>query len=129
MGWIERVKEVITALRASGKEENEVKEIVQQAADRATVRPKLERGLTDVAAEFGISKEVLTTPEYEQQYETFAMMASDAIQEMFKKIREAGLTAEQVETAMQMMHGSRQQESNNWRKMHGLPMRRKGKGR
>lgn len=44
-----------------------------------------------------------------------------------------GVTAEQVKTAIMKMCDSQRctnrQNTNNWRKMHGLPMRRKQKAR
>lgn len=126
MGWIERVKDIISGLRASGKKEDEVREIVAQEADKATVRQQEERVQTDVAALFRVQKEVLTEPEYQEQYEAFASVTGEAMRRMFEKIKDAVITGE---AALRMIYSSRKQESNNWRKMHGLPMRRKGKRR
>lgn len=75
MGWTDKIKDIIGELRASGKNEDEVEELVQQAAEKATCR------LNDIL--------------------------------------------EVTETA----RGSSQQNINNWRRMHGLPMQRKGKKR
>ncbi|WP_455618836.1 hypothetical protein [Eisenbergiella sp.] len=129
MEWIERVKGIIGRLRGNGKTEPEIEEIVQQAADKATVTQEAEQTQAKVAEAYGIPCELLTSPEYEQQYAFFAKAAGEAMRRIIEKIREAGMTAEQVEAALRMMHGSRQQESNNWRKLHGLPMRRKGRKR
>lgn len=131
MEWIERVKGIIGRLRRNGKTESEIEEIVQQAADKATVTQEMERSQAEaeVATMFRALSELLTSPEFEQQYLFFAKAAGEAMRRIIDKIREAGMTAEQVAAALRMMHGSRQQESNNWRKLHGLPMRRKGRKR
>lgn len=118
MGWIEKVKDIIGGLRASGKNEKEIENIVQQASDKATV-----------AAAFKVPEKWLTAQEYEQQYRTFAEAAGETMRQLIKKINEAGMTTEQTIAAIRTMHSVRQQESNNWRKIHGLPMRRKGKRR
>lgn len=129
MAWIEKVKGIIGRLRRSGKTEPEIEEIVQQAADKATATQEMVRTQAEVAAAFKVSNEPLALSEYEQQYMLFAKAAGEAMRRIIDKIKEAGMTAEQVAAALRMMHGSRQQESNNWRKLHGLPMRRKGRKR
>ncbi len=40
MGFVEKVKNVISKLRAAGKTEKEVSEIIEQAAEAATVLKK-----------------------------------------------------------------------------------------
>lgn len=129
MEWIEKVKGIIGRLRRNGKTEPEIEEIVKQAADKATVTQEMARSQAEVATVFRAPSELLTSPEYEQQYMLFAKAAGEAMRRIIEKIKEAGMTAEQVAAALRMMHGSRQQESNNWRKLHGLPMRRKGRKR
>lgn len=129
MEWIEKVKGIIGRLRRNGKTEPEIEEIVQQAADKATVTQEMERSQAEVATMFRVPSELLASPEFEQQYLFFAKAAGEAMRRIIDKIREEGITAEQVAAALRMMHGSRQQESNNWRKLHGLPMRRKGRER
>ena len=42
MGFVEKVKNVISKLRAEGKTEKEVSEIIEQAAEAATVLKKTE---------------------------------------------------------------------------------------
>ena len=42
MGFVEKVKNVISKLRAAGKTEKEVSEIIEQAAEAATVLKKTE---------------------------------------------------------------------------------------
>jgi hypothetical protein len=88
MGWIERMKSIICGLKASGKSEKEIEQIVQQAADKATVGG---------GSEYGIK-------------------AQDAVDALTYAV--AAQARYRVRT-----------ESNNWRKMHRLPMRRKGKRR
>lgn len=78
MEWIEKVKGIICGLKTSGKSEKEIEQIVQQAADKATVGVK----------------------------------TRDAIDALIYAV------------AVQGRYEARK-ESNNWRKMHGLPMRRK----
>lgn len=129
MEWIEKAKGIIGRLRRNGKSEPEIEEIVQRAAEKATVTQGVVRSQAEVATMFRAPSELLTSPEFEQQYLFFAKAAGEAMRRIIDKIREAGMTAEQVAAALWMMHGSRQQESNNWRKLHGLPMRRKGRKR
>lgn len=129
MEWIEKVKGIIGRLRRNGKSEPEIEEIVQRAAEKATVTQGMVRSQAETATMFRAPSELLTSPEFEQQYLFFAKAAGEAMRRIIDKIREAGMTAEQVAVALRMMHGSRQQESNNWRKLHGLPMRRKGRKR
>lgn len=129
MEWIEKVKGIIGRLRRNGKSKPEIEEIVQRAAEKATVTQGGVRSQAEVATMFRAPSERLTSPEFEQQYLFFAKAAGEAMRRIIDKIREAGMTAEQVAAALRMIHGSRQQESNNWRKLHGLPMRRKGRKR
>ncbi|MFR1310795.1 MAG: hypothetical protein ACLSCO_19210 [Gallintestinimicrobium sp.] len=42
MGFVEKVKNVISRLRAAGKTEKEVSEIIEQAAETATILKKTE---------------------------------------------------------------------------------------
>lgn len=111
MEWVDKVKDIIGGLRASGKSEKEMEDIVQQASDKETVT---------VAEAFKIPEKLLTAQEFEQQYRTFAEAAGETMRQLIKKINEV---------VIRTMHSVRQQESNNWRKMHGMPMRRKGKRR
>lgn len=97
MGWIEKVKEIICGLKASGKNKKEIKQIVQQAADKATV------GCDDLG--FVIAKSGVKARD---AMDAFAYVAyALAVRERYEKIK----------------------ETNNWRKMHGLPMRRKRRAR
>lgn len=55
------------------------------------------------------------------------------VKNVIEHFRKAGVTVEQVKTAIMKMCDSQRctnrQNTNNWRKMHGLPMRRKQKAR
>lgn len=82
MGWIEKVKNIICGLKASGKSEKEIEQIVQQAADKATVGGE---------------------PKSKRQDAVDALTYAVVAQARYKA----------------------RTESNNWRKMHRLPMRRK----
>lgn len=104
MGWIEKAKEIVKGLKESGKSEKEISEIIEVAADKATVNK-------DVIKEQFVGKEEIE------------MIADTMIK--------IGETAEQVATAISKMCSwfgtDKKNDTNNWRKMHGLPMRRKRK--
>ena len=112
MGIMSIVKNVIEHFRKAGKTENEILSIVEAAADKATVNP-------DVAKNENSQK-----PEI--KVETSA-------EQFVEAVMQTGVTAEQVKTAIMKMCDSQRctnrQNTNNWRKMHGLPMRRKQKAR
>ena len=112
MGIMSIVKNVIEHFRKAGKTENEILSIVEAAADKATVNP-------DVAKNENPQK-----PEI--KIETTAEAFVEAVLQM-------GTTLQQVKTAIMKMCDSQRctnrQNTNNWRKMHGLPMRRKQKAR
>lgn len=105
MGWVEKVKNIICGLKASGKSEKEIEQIVQQAADKATIKAARE---SDELARISVELSKATG--------TFARDATDALIYAMQVIR--------VDSIRQQ-----RQQANNWRKMHGLPMRRKGKRR
>lgn len=106
------LKDIIDRFRAMGKTENEISSIVEAAADKATVNP-------DVAKN-----------ENQQKPEIKIETTAEAFVEA---VMQTGVTAEQVKTAIMKMCDSQRctnrQNTNNWRKMHGLPMRRKQKAR
>lgn len=79
MGFIEAVKGIIEKFRAAGKTEEEITDIVERAAEKATVK-------TGIMA----------------KHEDVTQIRSPAA---------IGVT-----------------EANNWRRLHGLPMRRKARG-
>lgn len=71
MGFIDILRGVIEAFRAAGKTEQEITDIIEQASEKATVKPAV------------------------RSYNQFPKT---------------------------------DRETNNWRKLHGLPMRRKARG-
>lgn len=129
MGWIEKVKSIICGLKASGKSEKEIEQIVQQAANKATVGGKeeirpipplfdsryMEQARMGMVSSFGIPASVLNIQHREPPVFTSAMQPirpQDAVDAFVYAV------------AAQARYKART-ESNNWRKMHGLPMRRK----
>lgn len=105
MGFEEKVKNVIMRLRAAGKTEKEVSETILLAAERATVTKKIE------------------PPEYSEKIKA----AGESLQDAFQK---AGITVREAVATFECIYRPRRQErSNNWRKYHGLPMKRSKGGR
>ena len=106
------LKGIIDRFRAMGKTENEISGIIKTASDKATVNPEV------------MKPEKPKTPEI--KVETTAEAFVEAV-------LQTGVTMEQAKTAILKMSSSRDAENrkntNNWRKMHGLPMRRKKKAR
>lgn len=85
MGFVEKVKNVISKLRAAGKTEKEVSEIIEQAA------------------------------------------GGENLQDALLKV---GISAKEALTAFESIYRLRRQEkSNNWRKYHGLPLKRSKGGK
>ena len=114
MGWIDVLTDIVEGLRAKGKNEKEIKAIVEQAADKATVN----RTKQDSEPETVWKKKndylrdwppINEMDEYNRQHPPVSVAISGA--------GRASLEA--------TVH----RESNNWRKMHGLPMKRKGGNR
>lgn len=105
MGFVEKVKNVISKLRAAGKTEKEVSEIIEQAAEAATVLKKTE------------------SPEYPEKIKA----AGENLQDALLKV---GISAKEALTAFESIYRLRRQEkSNNWRKYHGLPLKRSKGGK
>lgn len=105
------LKGIIDRFRAMGKTENEISSIVEAAADKATVNPDV------------------TKNENPQKPEIKVEITAEAFVEAVLQI---GVTMKQAKTAILKMSSSRnadRKNTNNWRKMHGLPMRRKQKAR
>lgn len=112
MGWIDRMKDIIGRARASGKNEEEVKAIIQQAADEATVTTAIKETQSKVAAAFGVPEKVLRDMPYIDEWKEYErQMAAVAYASRYVG------TAARITTA-------KRRESNNYRKMHGLPMKR-----
>lgn len=106
------LKGIIDRFRAMGKTEKEISGIVEMAADKATVNP-----------------DVAKTEKQEKPEMRVEMTAKAFIEEVLQ----TGVTIEQAKTAILKMSSSRnvgnRKDTNNWRKMHGLPMKRKQKAR
>ena len=101
------LKGIIDRFRAMGKTEKEISGIIETAADKATANPEKQR-------------------EPEIKIETTA-------EAFVEEVLRMGTTLQQAKTAILKMSSLRDAENrkntNNWRKMHGLPMRRKQKAR
>lgn len=86
--------------------------MIEQAADKATVN----KGITE-----------------KKEYKKPEIKAKTTAEQFVEAVMQTGVTAEQVKTAIMKMSGSQgctnRRDTNNWRKMHGLPMRRKQKAR
>ena len=106
MGFVEKVKNVISKLRAEGKTEKEVSEIIEQAAEAATVLKKTE------------------SPEHPEKIKA---AGGENLQDALLKV---GISAKEALTAFESIYRLRRQEkSNNWRKYHGLPLKRSKGGK
>ena len=106
MKFAEKVKNIISKLRAAGKTEKEVSEIVKQAADAATVIKK---------------------PEIKQIPEIRIRADTENLQNALKRV---GISAKEALFAFEALYKVREPErSNNWRKYHGLPLKRRGGNR
>ena len=112
MGIMSIVKNVIEHFRKAGKTEKEISSMIEQAADKATVN----KGITE-----------------KKEYKKPEIKAKTTAEQFVEAVMQTGVTAEQVKTASLKMSGSQgctnRRDTNNWRKMHGLPMRRKQKAR
>lgn len=112
MGFRNAVKNIIEKFRATGKTEKEISSIIETVADKATVNKET------------LKKKEYTKPEIKTKVSTEAFE---------RAILELGITAKQATEAFYRMGRSKGREerrnTNNWRKMHGLPMRRKQKAR
>lgn len=106
------LKGIIDRFRAMGKSEKEISSIIETAADKATANPDV------------------TKPEKPKEPEMKIETTAEAFVEA---VLQMGTTLQQAKTAILKMSSLRDAENrkntNNWRKMHGLPMRRKQKAR
>lgn len=106
------LKGIIDRFRAMGKTEKEISGIIETAADKATANPDV------------------TKPEKQREPEIKIETTAEAFVEAVLRM---GTTLQQAKTAILKMSSLRDAENrkntNNWRKMHGLPMRRKQKAR
>ena len=112
MGIMSIVKNVIEHFRKAGKTENEISGMIEQAADRATVN----KGVTE-----------------KKEYKRPEIKVETSAEQFVEAVMQTGTTLQQAKTAILKMSSLRDAENrkntNNWRKMHGLPMRRKQKAR
>lgn len=104
------LKGIIDRFRAMGKTEKEISGIIETAADKATANPDV------------------TKPEKQREPEIKIETTAETFVEAVLRM---GTTLQQAKTAILKMSSLRDAENrkNNWRKMHGLPMRRKQKAR
>lgn len=106
MGFVEKVKNFVSKLRAAGKTEKEVQKIIAQAAETATVLKK---------------------PESPEHPEESKAAGGESLRDALSK---AGISAREALTALESIYRPRRQEkSNNWRKYHGLPLKRSKGGK
>ena len=99
MGIMSIVKNVIEHFRKAGKTENEISDMIEQAADRATVN----KGVTE-----------------KKEYKRPEIKVETSAEQFVEAVMQTGVTAEQVKTAIMKMCDSQRctnrQNTNNWRK-------------
>lgn len=114
MGFIQFVKSAICRLRAAGKTEKEISGILEDAAEKSTVNRE-------------------TTKDREPETALKPNNKSNYSDSLWYAIAETGITAEEAAKALGRMRAAAaakpRHEANNWRRMHGIPMRRKQKRR
>lgn len=104
MGVLKAIYDVIQKMRAAGKSENEISGIIAEASEKATVKnpeigkiPKIETVKQPKTLKEALSERGISTEDAVRAFERINQASE-------RKIRKT---------------------SNNWRKMHGLPMRRR----
>lgn len=109
------LKGIIDRFRAMGKSEKEISGIIETAADKATANPDV------------------TKPEKPKKPKKPEIKIETTAEAFVEAVLRTGTTLQQAKTAILKMSSLRDAENrkntNNWRKMHGLPMRRKQKAR
>ncbi|MDO4331800.1 MAG: hypothetical protein Q4C58_03845 [Eubacteriales bacterium] len=106
MEFIKKVKDIISKLQAAGKAENEVSEIIKRAAEAATVTRK---------------------PDISQIPEIRIRADTENLQNALMRV---GISAQEALSAFEALYKVRKLErSNNWRKYHGLPPKRRTGGK
>lgn len=112
MGVAESLKGIIEKFRATGKSEKEISGIIERASDKATVNRE------------AVSEYQLIKPK--KEIETFA----DSLREA---LTAAGIAMKDLSLVLSRYGRESETElrkaTNNWRRMHGLPMRRKRRRR
>lgn len=113
MGFIQFVKSAICRLRAAGKDESEIAGILEDAAEKSTVNREAIKER---------EPETALKPHYKHR---------DSMDSLCYAMAAVGITAEEAVAALERMRettaATPTHETNNWRKMHGLPMKRKRK--
>lgn len=105
MGWIDRTKNILIRLRQQGKTELEVRSIIEAAADKATVIVGYDAA--------GTAQQV--------------NRASDSLDAMIYALKAVKVLKRMIESVPEELEknkDSSREETNNWRRMHGLPMKR-----
>jgi SOS response regulatory protein OraA/RecX len=104
MGVLKEIYDVIQKMRAAGKNENEISDIIAEASKKATVKKpeigeiqKIETVKSQKTLKEGLSERGISTEDAARAFERINQASE-------RKIRET---------------------TNNWHKMHGLPMRRR----
>ena len=108
MGWIDVLRDTVKKLMQAGVKEQEIEQAITTAADKATV--------TRPAVSVTISAEGFAA--YARQMAAVAEAAKKA----------GANTRDAVDAmcyAVEAHRAAGHRQSNNWRKMHHLPMRRK----
>lgn len=126
MGWIDVLRDTVKKLMQAGVKEQEIEQAITTAADKATVTKGMrylppidemdEYNRTHPPVSITISKEGFA--EYARQMAAVGKVA-----------KKAGTNTRDAVDAMcyavEAHRVAQHRQSNNWRKMHHLPMRRK----
>lgn len=129
MGWTDILTDMVKGLRATGKKEKEIKEIITTAADKATVNQLVQQMQERVINACGIPATLATSAEGRTACERQMAAVTETARKAGTNARDAldamsyAVNAMRAATPIKIYFS---RESNNWRKMHGLPMRRKG---
>lgn len=102
------VKGIIERMRAAGKTESEISGIIADASEKATVNRAINT---------------------KKGYEAPEITVSASTERLQEALKAAGITMDDVKRAMTGFGKKREtptrKETNNWRRMHGLPMERR----
>ena len=126
MGWIDKAKEIIGKMRASGKSNEEVKEIVTVAADKATANKQMEQLQQLESKILENTEKTLRDTQVKDEWGEFGRKMFDAAN-IAGTIIPPNLRVNMYATGGLVWNWNRAEwmMSNNYRKMHGLPMRRR----
>lgn len=105
MGFMEIAKGIIAKIRAMGKTESEIEHIVEKASEQTSA-----------------NKDALQ----EIERDNSNIKRQDSMDALTYALKMAGITANDAAKVMQSLKDRKStKKTNNWRRMHGLPMRRK----